>query len=40
MKSTDNEGTISFDITMIDLVGNTATETIYSTIIFDKTAPA
>jgi hypothetical protein len=40
MKSTDDEGTISFDITMTDLVGNTATETTYSTIIFDKTAPA
>lgn len=40
MESIDNEGTISFDITMTDLVGNTATETIYSTIIFDKTAPA
>jgi len=40
MKDTDNEGTISFDITMNDLAGNTDTERVHSTIIFDRTPPA
>lgn len=40
MRNTDTQWTIGFNILMTDLVGNTGSVHVASTIIFDRTAPA